>query len=445
MPRNRKPFRHKWPKGWRPRIFRGVDTGASKEFYEGAVNSVVRDRSPEINTILAVGQSLGHTHAIFKAHPNCCPLCQHHSGRQQRLATVLSWKYPLPHPNCWCTWETVKLVRKSDMLASASLLDTSRARRVVHIFHKAHGKYSHLTLRQGPSGKKRWMKTGGDVVSKEARTKAVAERRTKKDAPVLDALRKERKEELEASLQRLKEKESKAKAPKEEAKKTEKQNIVAKKPKPIQVDPKTKEALNKSVDDLRQIEPGGEGKVRGHTVQRHPDGKRFRVEGIVAHGFKAAALIMMGIERTSASYGQFAGGIIGAGAEMSQGGEGTRTIQQVGSKATEKTAQMANKLRSLLATKEKGSKSTNSSAWGDLSGKELKEFASAVGVDHEGKSREEIEAEINKLSVDELSEKLSAYYKKFGTGLFGTSKQEKTEKLKKNKPKRKRSRRKSKE
>jgi len=343
MPRNRKPFRHKWPKGWRPRVFRGVDTGAPKEFFQGAVNSVVRDRTPEVNTVLAVGQSLGHTHAIFKAHPNCCPLCQAHDGRRQRLATVLTWKYALPHPNCWCNWETEKVVRKADMLANAPLLDTSKEQRIVHIFNKAHSKHSHLVLRQGPSGKKRWMKVGEGGPG-EARVKAVAERRAQKDEPIREALRKERKAELEASLQRLKAEEAKGKAPQKAAKTEQKPKKKAEEPK-IEVHEDAKKELNESVDDLRKIDPGQEGEVRGHKVQRHPDGKRFKVEGVVAHGFKAAAFIMMGIERVSASYGQTMGGTIGPGAEMAQGGEGTRTIQQAGAKTTGVTAQMAEKVR----------------------------------------------------------------------------------------------------
>ena len=91
MAKKNKKFKHKWPKGWRQGAFKvGTDHP-----------SVVRDRNPIIRTVLEKGMVKGHTHAVFKAHPGCCPLCKKHNGRRQRLHTVIGWAYPLPHPNCY--------------------------------------------------------------------------------------------------------------------------------------------------------------------------------------------------------------------------------------------------------------------------------------------------------------------------------------------------------
>jgi hypothetical protein len=101
-----------------------------------------------------------------------------------------------------------------------------------------------------------------------------------------------------------------------------------------------KTLLNKTVEDLRKVAPGTSGKIRGISVERHKDGKRFRVGGIVAHGFKAAAMMTAGLERVSATGAQFATGTLRGGEEMARGGQATRDVEALGRKAT-KTVERA--------------------------------------------------------------------------------------------------------
>lgn len=87
----------KKPKGWKP--------GSTPKFKEHP--SVARFRDPEVRSVLGVGYLDGHKYAKFIANPKCCDICAALDGKVFRLSTVLNWVYVLPHPNCWCGWETM--------------------------------------------------------------------------------------------------------------------------------------------------------------------------------------------------------------------------------------------------------------------------------------------------------------------------------------------------
>jgi len=322
--RSRKPFKHKWPKGWRPGI------GKTKDPKDWAP-SVIRDRNPIIRSILYNGALLGHTHAVFHANPNCCPLCQKHDGRRQRLKTVIGWRYPLPHPNCLCTWSTEKVVRKGEQLSRSDLLITGRK---AHVFVKGPDGATMATQQLGKHREKVKVTRGGKTFyqerlvgrkEKEEQKKPLGERvkegikRTTKYT-VGDA-----EKDIKAGVEKVKEKVQQVKAS-EAYKKT----------------------LNKIVGGLRKLKPGTKGTVEGHEVERHKDGRRFRVNGLVAHGFKATSVLLVGLrhvtsgtERAAASMGQMATGSLAAGAEMERGGQMTQDVSTVEGKAKAKGYEVA--------------------------------------------------------------------------------------------------------
>lgn len=90
--------KRKMPTGW-TRAGPGDDVGDYPD-------SVARDRNVHAVGSLHVGSFAGHTHARFEANSGCCPMCKALDGKVFRLNTILSWKFPLVHPNCKCSWTT---------------------------------------------------------------------------------------------------------------------------------------------------------------------------------------------------------------------------------------------------------------------------------------------------------------------------------------------------
>lgn len=341
---NRKPFRHKLPKGWRP--------GKGKTGTDHP--SVVRDRNPIVRAALMAGRNYGHTHAIFRANPGCCPICQGLDGRRQRLTTVMSWKYQLPHPNCLCTWSTEKVVRKAEMVQNSSLMV---AKKPVTLFvltkgggpiaGKAGLHKEKRTTKRGVVTK--WVKDRGDVI--EARTKAVAERRAGQTST---SDRSEHIGRIEESLEKLKEQEKREAQVKyraeKEAKRSSKKYEAQKK---IAENKEAKQHLNEKVEELKKVEPGGETTTKGGVkVERHKDGNRFKVDGIIFHGFRAASIGTSYMERLGATGAMTATG--GLSHEVGKGGgQATRDVQAAGQKVQSAKAKIEAKAQEVKARRER--------------------------------------------------------------------------------------------
>ncbi len=295
----KKPFAHRWPKAWKP------GTGKSGTDHP----SVVRDRNPYVRNVLNLSQDWGATHAVFTCNPNCCPICAHKDGRRHRIATILRWTYPLPHPNCLCNWTPeFEKVTKAEMIQSATLMTTPPKPLVPtrYVFSKAAGEAVAMAAQAG-SGKikgkagltlvqtsrgRRWKKVARDIDKKAQQVKKKAER----------------KEKVQATVGKLSD--------------------------------KGRESLNKIVNVLRGTKPGEKTEHNGVEIERHPtepDG--FRVHGLAVKGFRVASAVVRGFEQTVATAGQTAGGSIGSGGGMERGGDMTRTTEAAGGKVAEKAGQ----------------------------------------------------------------------------------------------------------
>lgn len=229
--RSRKPFKHKWPKGWRP------GEGESKPKKDWGP-SIVRDRNP--------------------------------------MSTEIA-------------------VKKGEQDLQPDRLQTS------YTFYKAGGEAAAMSAQAlGKHREKVKVTRGGKTFYQDR----LVGRKPKEDKP-------------------------KGETPKDEEKPSQE----------VKAHDDHKGLLNKLVTGLRNLKPGSSGKVEGHTVDRHSDGKHFRISGLIVLGFRAASVIMMGVERVSASAGQTATGSLAAGAEMSQGGQATRDIEAVGAKVTARAQQ----------------------------------------------------------------------------------------------------------
>jgi len=114
----------------------------------------------------------------------------------------------------------------------------------------------------------------------------------------------------------------------------------------IKLSDQVKEQLNKTVDELRQVAPGAKGKIRGTSVERHSNGKMFKVGDVVAHGFKAAALMVAGLEKVAASAANFGSGSLEAGRELATS-PASRDVEKLG----KKTLSVAAKAKEALKNK----------------------------------------------------------------------------------------------
>jgi hypothetical protein len=114
----------------------------------------------------------------------------------------------------------------------------------------------------------------------------------------------------------------------------------------LKLSDQTKEQLNKTVEDLRKVAPGAKGKVRGTVVERHGDGKRFKISGVVAHGFKAAALMVAGVEKISAGAANLGTGSLEGGRELAAS-PASKDVEKLG----KKTLSAAAKVKEIIKKK----------------------------------------------------------------------------------------------